>query len=153
MTELFNRFDIEQVTQTCNQRGQPYGIRFGEMRRLSNSNLALQAAEFARDHGAEDDFHTRMFTAYFTHGKDIGDLELVLAEAKECGLDTAELRAALTEGRYAKRVAEGSARARFAGVTAIPTFVMEGVPPITGAVNETLFRRALEAATRTDEKD
>lgn len=148
MTELFNRFDIDQVTETCNQRGKPYDIRFGEMRRLSNSNLALMAAEFARDHGGYEDFHTRMFTAYFTEGRDIGDMDVILTEAEAGGLDTAALRTALEEGRYAERVAQGSDRARAAGVTAIPTFVMDGVPPITGAINESLFRKALEAASR-----
>ena len=148
MTELFNRFDIDQVLETCNQRGRPYGIRFGELARLSNSNLALQAAEFARDNGVFDPFHTRLFTAYFTDGKDIGDRRVILVEADGCGLDVTELAAALEERRYAGRVAEGSVRARAAMVTAIPTFVIEGVPTITGAVNETVFRRALEAAAR-----
>ena len=148
MTELFNRYDIDQVTRTCNQRGAPYGIRFGKLTRLSNSHLALEAAEFARDAGMYDDFHNRMFKAYFTDGRDIGDRDVILDEAARSGLDVQELKIALDENRYAGRVEDGSRAARAAGVTAIPTFLIEGQPPITGAVHEDIIRKALHAAAR-----
>ncbi|EGB15184.1 DSBA oxidoreductase [Pseudodesulfovibrio mercurii] len=148
--ELFDRFDIDQVTMTCNQRGKPYGIGFARMTLLANSRLALEAAEFARDAGRFHDFHGRMFRAGFTEGRNIGDLEVVLDVAVRSGLDAAGVKEALTDHRYAARLADGSARARAAGVTAIPTFVVAGRPPITGAVDEAVLRRAMEAALRTE---
>jgi predicted DsbA family dithiol-disulfide isomerase len=146
MTELFDRMDIDQVTMTCNQRGKPYGIRFKEITLLANSRLALEAAEFARNAGAFDAFHGRMFEAYFTEGRNIGDMSVILEEAARCGLDTYGLKLALEERVHAGTVAEGSMAARAAGVTAIPTFLVHGQPPITGAVHEDVIRKALQQA-------
>lgn len=146
MTELFSRFDIDHVTQVLRQRGEPYGIRFGDMSWLSNSRRALEMSEFAREHGNYHRVHMAIFKAYFTDGKDIGDMDVLTDLAGECGLNADELVAALEEGRYSHRVAQGSDQARKAGVTAVPTFVIDGRPPITGAVNESVFREALQAA-------
>jgi predicted DsbA family dithiol-disulfide isomerase len=149
LDDLFDRFDIDQVTMTCNRRGGPYGIGFTRMTLLANSRLALEAAEFARDAGRFHDFHGRMFRAGFTEGRNIGDMAVVLDVAGRSGLDPAGLKEALADHRYAARVADGSRRAGEAGVTALPTFLVEGRPRITGAVDESVLRQALEAALKT----
>ncbi|BDQ34084.1 hypothetical protein JCM14722_16260 [Pseudodesulfovibrio portus] len=146
MTDLFNRFDIDNITGVLRQRGRPYGIEFGDMSRLSNSRLALETGEFARDHGDYHRVHMALFKAYFTFGRDIGDRAVLRSVAGDCGLDPNELMAALEEGRYTEQVRRGSDAARRDKVTAVPTFIIRGCPAITGAVNETLFREALQGA-------
>ena len=146
MTELFSRFDIDNVTETLRQRGKPYGIEFRDMIRLPNSRRALETAEFARDHGSYHQAHMALFKAFFTDGKNIGDTDVLKSVAGECGLAPDALVAALEEGRYSEKVREGSAAAVRAGVKAVPTFIVEGLPAITGAVNEAVFREALQQA-------
>jgi predicted DsbA family dithiol-disulfide isomerase len=90
-----------------------------------------------------------MFRAGFTEGRNIGDMAVVLDVAGRSGLDPAGLKEALADHRYAARVADGSRRAGEAGVTALPTFLVEGRPRITGAVDESVLRQALEAALKT----
>ncbi|OIQ49693.1 DSBA-like thioredoxin domain protein [Pseudodesulfovibrio hydrargyri] len=148
LDDLVDRFDLDQVIMTCNQRGEPYGIRFARAEMLFNSRLALEAAEFARDAGLYHDFHGRMFRAGFTEGRNIGDMEVILDVALRTGLDREPLKAALADHRYADRVADGSRKAKEAGVTALPTFIVEGQPRVTGAVDESVLRQALEAARR-----
>jgi predicted DsbA family dithiol-disulfide isomerase len=146
LDDLVDRFDLDNVIMTCNQRGEPYGIEFARAERLFNSRLALEAAEFARDADRYHDFHGRMFRAGFTDGRNIGELGVVLDVAAQTGLDTERLKTALDDHRYAARVADGSRRARQAGVNALPTFIVEGQPRITGAVDESVLRKALETA-------
>lgn len=146
MTDLFNRFDIDNITGVLRQRGKPYGIEFGDMNRLSNSRLALETGEFARERGDYRRAHMALFKAYFTDGRDIGDRAVLRSVAGDCGLAPDALMAALDEGRYTERVRRGSEAARRDGVTAVPTFVIKGRPPITGAVGEALFREALQGA-------
>lgn len=148
MTECFNQFDIDQASITCNQRGKPYGIIFGDMALLSNTRLSLEAAEYAREHGAYHVFHNAVFKACFTDGENIGDMDVLLDVGESCGLDRAGLQASLEEHQYAEFVAQGSEAARSAGVTALPMFIIEGLPPITGAVHESIFRKALQEAVR-----
>ncbi|MEZ7197590.1 DsbA family oxidoreductase [Pseudodesulfovibrio karagichevae] len=148
LDDLVDRFDLDNVIMTCNQRGEPYGIRFARAERLFNSRLALEAAEFARDAGRYHDFHGRMFRAGFTDGRNIGEIGVVLDVAAQTNLDTERLKEALTDHRFAARVADGSRKAREAGVTALPSFIIEGRPRITGAVDESVLRRALEEALK-----
>ena len=149
LDDLVDRFDLDNVIMTCNQRGEPYGIRFARAEMLFNSRLSLEAAEFARDAGCYHDFHGRMFRAGFTDGRNIGDMEVVLDVAARTGLELEPLKAALADHRYADRVADGSKKAREAGVTALPTFIVEGQPRITGAVDESVLRQALQTARET----
>ena len=146
LIDLVDRFDLDQVIMTCNQRGEPYGIRFARAERLFNSRLALEAAEFARDAGCYHDFHDRMFRAGFTEGRNIGELEVILDVAVRTGLEPEPLKAALADHRFTSRLADGSRRAKKAGVTALPTFIVEGQQRITGAVDESRLRQALETA-------
>ncbi|WP_319582925.1 DsbA family protein [uncultured Pseudodesulfovibrio sp.] len=146
LDDLVDRFDLDQVIMTCNQRGKPYGIEFARAEILFNSRLSLEAAEFARDAGRYHDFHGRMFRAGFTEGRNIGDMAVVLDVAARTGLDPDPLKQALIDHRYAARVAEGSIKAKEAGVTALPTFIVEGQPRITGAVDESVIRKALQEA-------
>lgn len=146
LTELVSPFDIDNLTGELRRRGKPYNIEFASMTRLANSRLALEAAEFARDQGAHHRMHMGLFKAYFTEGQDIGNVDVLKSVAGEYGLNQDALAEALAKGHYTKRVAAGSADARNAGVTAIPTFVIEGQPAITGAVDEAIFRKALQQA-------
>lgn len=143
VTDRFSRFDVDQIVATCRQRGEPYGLEFGELDMLSNTRLALEAAEFARGKGAYHVMHNELFKRYFRDGQNLGDRQVVLTAAERCGLDVDELKAALDTGVFADQVKQGSVEAKRLGVTAIPAFFIEGLPPITGAVSEDRFREAL----------
>lgn len=131
--------------EACRQKAAPYGLKFGDLKWLSNSRLSLEAAEYARDKGVYDDFHHAVFEAYFSDGKDIGDKNVLMECASRVGLDLDELSAVLDAGRYGPRVEEGSREARRLGVTAVPSFFIDDLPAITGAVAEERFREALES--------
>ncbi len=109
----------------------------------SNSYIALQAAEFAKEHGDMWRFHRRMFKAYFEDLEDIGVLENVVRIGADAGLDEAALRKALEEGTYRKVVDDGIAWSRGVGVTAIPTFVFDEQYGMVGAQELPAFRNVL----------
>lgn len=138
---------MDHILQVCRERGAQYGIEFGSLEYLSNSRLALEAAEYARDMGVHDAFHKKVFEAYFTHSQNIGDEDILLGLAEDCGLSAAELGATLRDGVYSERVKAGSRMAKQLGVTAIPAFVIEDLPIVTGAVDEVRFREALDTVS------
>ena len=102
------------------------GVHFGELSLLSNSRMALEASEYARDAGCFDSFHDRIFRAYFTETRDIGDVDVLLELAQEEDLDTADLRVALQEGRYTSRLNETRREGQQLGINAVPTFIING---------------------------
>jgi predicted DsbA family dithiol-disulfide isomerase len=101
------------------------GLAFHPSRRTPNSHRALEAAEFAREHGAFDRYHRALFAAFFAEGRDIGEGDVLVQLASDAGLDGAALRRALEGQQYASLVNERTEQARAWGVTGTPTFIFD----------------------------
>lgn len=106
---------------------------------VANTFKAHEATEFAKEGGRLMEFHRAVFSAYWERGENIGDVEVLCRVASECGLDTEALRAALADGRYAKRVEEQMDWARTAGVGGVPTFVFNEKFALVGAQEYEVF--------------
>jgi len=124
-------------------KGKELGISFGDLTLLANSRLAMQASEFARDHGKFAAFHEALFHAYFTELRDIGDMEVITDIARQMTLGTRELDAALQENRYLPRLQAVTEEARQLNISAAPTFLVNGQFKIVGALPIETFRRSL----------
>jgi len=107
--------------------------------------LALQAAEFARDCGAEAfaGLHRRLFRAVFEEGRDIADAEVLLALAVEAGVDREGLGAALEDGRYEAALGEVEEEAGRYAIDATPTLLI-GRYKLVGAAPLDVLRSTLE---------
>ena len=119
------------------------GLHFDPPELLSNSRLAVEAAEFAREAGKHPEFHHEVLAAYFARSEDIGDIEVLVRAAEQVGLDPVALRAGLAGGAYAARREANEAEARSLGVTAVPTFFFPGGARMVGAQPLDHFRRLL----------
>jgi predicted DsbA family dithiol-disulfide isomerase len=115
------------------QRGKEFGIVFGNRTLLSNSRLALEASEYARDMGKYDKFHEQVFHAYFTEAIDIGDHEKLCDVATECDIDVIDMTNALKERRYKSRLDEARKEGMKIKVTGVPTFIINNKHKIVGA--------------------
>ncbi len=122
---------------------------------IANSRLALEASEFAREAGAEafDRLHRAVFRAYFEDGRNIGDPDVLIAIARDSGLDGDALREALTARRYRDLVDEGIQWAADSGLTSTPTFVFDDRLAIVGAQEYDLFESVMERLRVPRRKD
>jgi len=109
---------------------------------VPNSRKALQVTELARDLGLHEQVHSRLMHAYWSEEANIGDEETLLALAEEAGLDRAEAKAVLDEGRYVDRIEAATRDANMHGINAIPAFVLDGRLLVMGAQPHELFERA-----------
>lgn len=144
LAEKFKGANLEVMQKQLNMSGAPYGIQFGEMKLLSNSQKALEASEFAREHGKFHEFHDKVFYAYFTESKDIGDIGVLLEIASEMGLDTEKLKKALDEGTYVSELKKAQQEGSLRRVTGTPTFIINNKYIMVGAQPLETFKRALE---------
>ena len=150
LSERFPQAVLDRMYQNIRAAGASLGIHFGDRARLSNSRLALEASEYARDRGQYHSFHSKVFRAYFTDARDIGNLDVLLDLARAEGLDTEELKTALENGLYTSRLDKGHAEARQLGITAVPTFLVDGGERIIGAQSLDVFREKLRRVEATD---
>ncbi|MBI2954984.1 MAG: DsbA family protein [Chloroflexi bacterium] len=112
---------------------------------IAKTHLALEAAEFAREHGGFAALHRRIFEAYFQDGKNIGDVEVLVGLAGEAGLDEGELRQALAERRYRVQLEQVTHEAAGLGISGTPTFVI-GNRLVVGAQPYDVLRQRLVGA-------
>lgn len=64
------------------------------------TRLAFEGYHFAKEQGKGDEYNDRLYRAYFTEELDIGDIDVLAGLAAEVGLNAADYRAALEEGKY-----------------------------------------------------
>jgi predicted DsbA family dithiol-disulfide isomerase len=130
------------------------GIQMAMPPVVANSHLALEAAEFAREHCGFDVYHRALFAAYFEHGSDLGDADVLCEIARSVGVDDQSLRQALADGRYAATIDRVTDAARGDEVLSTPTFIFGGGFRMTGAqdygVFESVTSRLLARQPRTD---
>ena len=121
------------------------GLTFTENDSLPNSRLSLQAAEFARANDRFDPFHSAVFQAYFSLGKDIGRIEALTEIGGDVGLDAVALETALRNGAYLTVLDEVRLEAARWNVTAIPRFIVEDEASVVGAQPIDAFRDVLRS--------
>ena len=141
--QMFPKAQTDRMMKNLRAMGAPFGIIFSDITRISNSRLALQAAEFSKDQGRFEAFHDAVLQAYFAAGLDIGDREVITQLGRDAGLDVPGLERALDEGTYLSRLRQMQDEATRAGVTGVPTFVVAGQRTIVGAQPLEVFRNTL----------
>ncbi len=109
------------------------------------SRLAHEAAKWADKQGCFEQYHLALFRAFFEHGKDIGDIEILKGLAADLKLDAKSLYSALKNGDYTAMVLADQHEAVQAGVRAVPAFVVNGNVEAAGVqssgrLHEILFR-------------
>jgi predicted DsbA family dithiol-disulfide isomerase len=113
--------------------------------RVPNSNRALRLSELARDRGVHDGLHHRLLTGYWSHRLDIGDAEVLVAEAAEVGIPEADARAALDSEDLGARVEASTRNALEYGVNGVPAWAIDRRLIVPGAqpheVFDSLLRR------------
>lgn len=146
LAERFAGRDLSAMHASLRRRAAEYGLVVGDHDRLSNSHLATAAGEYARDHNSYPEFSRAVFEAYFAHGEDIGDVDVIARCAATAGLDAGDLRAALSDDQYASRLDAAMREAAAAGVSGVPTFIIGGRERVVGAQPLEVLREAMRRA-------
>lgn len=129
LEELFaNRpINIQQVLGHLNRVAADLELPFGNREKTFNSRLAQELAKFAEAEGRGEQFHMAVFKAYFADGLNIGLENNLVNIGIAAGLPAAGVREALENRSFKSAVDDDWNRSRQMGVTAVPTFVMNGM--------------------------
>ena len=129
------------------QRGKEFGIVFADRTILSNSRLALEASEYARDMGKYEEFHDHIFHAYFTEALNIGDVEILSMVTARCGLDAVDMKNALKDHTFKPRLDDARGKGELITLTGVPTFIINEKYKIVGAQPVGVFSDLLDKIT------
>lgn len=114
--------------------------------RSGNTFDAHRLLHLAARHGIQGDVEERLFSAYFTEGRPIGDPATVRAVAVEAGLPADEIDDLLAGDAFAAEVRADEAQARDLGATGVPFFVIDRAFGVSGAQGAETLLEALERA-------
>jgi predicted DsbA family dithiol-disulfide isomerase len=107
--------------------------------RVPNSGRALRLSELARDLGAFDPLHRRLFRGYWSERRDIGDPAVLVEEARAVGIPEPAARAALDSEELAARVAASTRGALRNGVSGVPAWAIDQRLIVPGAQPHEVF--------------
>ena len=119
------------------------GFDYTRSSQVPRSLRALQLAELARAEGRHADVHRRLFTAYWSEGRNIGDLDVLLGIAQAANVDPDKARAVLESEAYAADVEASTRAAQGLGVNGVPAWVIDDKVLIPGAQPHEVFARVL----------
>ena len=108
------------------------------------AHALIAYAQTADDGAHADAVAERLFKAYFVDGQFIGDLEVLVAIAAECGLDAETTRAVLSERATLDQIAAQDVNAREQGITGVPYFIFNQKVALSGAQPPDVLLDAME---------
>jgi predicted DsbA family dithiol-disulfide isomerase len=125
---------IEPAHQRLVEMGRQEGIdyRFDLITRSPNTIDAHRLVNWAMSAAEQDAIVERLFRAYFSEGKDVGDRTVLVALAAEAGMAD-DIAARLAGGEDRQEVTEEIDGAYRIGVTGVPCFVYNRRLAVMGA--------------------
>jgi predicted DsbA family dithiol-disulfide isomerase len=115
------------------------------------SRLALEATEYAREHGKLLPFHRAVFHKLYGEGQDIGRWEVLCDIARSVGLDADAMIHAVTSGAYSAAIETQMAKAQCLGLDGVPAYILNNKHAVVGAQPYEVFQRLLDEINSGDD--
>ncbi len=134
LSQKFQGAPIDAMFDRVSQAGKSAGLEFrwDLVGKSPNTTLAHQLVLIAPD-DKRGKLSTAIYDAYFLQGKDITDLETLVALAGASGLDRDSIRERLSSGDGATEVQSIARQVSQQGVTGVPFFIFDSRMSLNGA--------------------
>jgi predicted DsbA family dithiol-disulfide isomerase len=119
-------------------------IDFGAISRIPNTLNAHRLIHWAGLEGRQTAVVSALFRAYWTQGRDIGDIATLIAIAGECGLDAAMTERLLGTDADAEDIRARDHHARERGVSGVPCFIIANQYVVSGAQPPQVWAQVIE---------
>lgn len=134
-----------QLTALGNDLG--FDFRFSPDMRMHNTFNAHQLLHWADTQGRKHDLKMALFSAHFTHHRDLSDREVLADVAAETGLNRDEALAVLEDQRFAHEVRQVQNFWIKQGIRGVPAVVFDSQHLVSGAQGVENFTRILTQLT------
>lgn len=133
----------KQLTETARLEGLTYNF---DQSVLANSFNAHRLIQMAKTKELGDAAEERIFKAYFTEGKNIGDTDTLVQLGTEIGLDAKAVKDMLNSDSFATDVTTDIDQAQAYGINGVPFFVLNNKYGISGAQPSEVFLNGITQA-------
>jgi predicted DsbA family dithiol-disulfide isomerase len=105
---------------------------------------AHRLCHLAATFNLQNEMEERLFQAYFSEGKNIGDIATLFELAVEVGLPEEQIRQTFETNAFSDEVIRDGEEAMQLGIRGVPFFVIDDKYAVSGAQPAGLFTKALE---------
>lgn len=137
---------VEANHATLHERGAEVGFVFGKRDRLWNSFDAHRLLYWAGEEGApasQYQLKLALMQAYQGEGRNHSDPQVLLELVEQCGLDKSRAQAILDSDLYVREVRDLEQQWQRAGISAVPSMVINKKHLLQGAQPAALIEQAL----------
>lgn len=120
-----------------------FDFNFVDGFRMHNTFHTHQLLHWANELGRKHDLKQALFTAHFTHGRNLSDDAVLVDIAGEIGLDTDTAKAVLADQRFATAVRQEQNLWTQRGISGVPAVVFDRQYLVTGAQGVDNFKNIL----------
>lgn len=139
------RAPVEALFERVRAAGRPYGLEyaFEKIERRANTLLAHRLIHWAQQRGDAERLVERLFVAQFQRGEAVSDPALLVSLAAECGYPAAVVADYLASNEDVDTVRAMEAEVRAAGISMVPTFIVDRKMVVVGAEDPSLLAGAI----------
>lgn len=144
----------QQMKSALIKYGEDEGIpfNFDKITRRPNTINAHRVVRWAQGQGVALDAKEALFSAYFEHGRDIGDLEVLADVGASVGLDRGLLEDLLARDSDLEKVRQEATLFRQMGVSGVPTYIAGRAIAVQGAESAEKLAKFLRHADEQVQK-
>ena len=120
------------------------GLPYGDRQRTFNSRLAQELGKYGDQLGVPQ-IHDALYRAYFVHGQNLAEPEVLVKAAAQVGIPAEETSDVLARRTMRAAVDADWVRSRTLGITGVPTFILDG-QRLVGAQPYDVLKEFVESA-------
>jgi len=153
LTETFGsakaaRSALDGVTSAGAEEG--ISFEFDKLNFVPNTMNAHRLILLAEKQGMGDKMADKLFHGFFEDGQDIGQIEVLAGLASEAGMDAADTESYLGGDENRDLVRSMEARVRGAGLTGVPSLIVNGRLAISGVHDSDVLLQVIDRALFED---
>ena len=135
----------QEMDRHVAETGKSLGLEFNYDRVLVTPNTLAghRLLWWTGERGEQDALADKLFHAYFSEGRDVGNLEVLAGIAGKIGLPIQDVRRFLKSDSGRDEVLKAEAEGRRRGLNAVPFFVLNGTAALSGAQSPEIFVAAI----------
>jgi predicted DsbA family dithiol-disulfide isomerase len=147
-----NKAKVDEIFERVRAAGRPYGLDYAfekialRANTLKAHRLLHRAQTVDPDPQKIDALVERLFQAQFQRGEHVGDPEVLVAIAAECGYPAQDVRDYLASDEDAAAVLAEDAAIRAKGISMVPTFILPNGEIIVGAEDPAILAAGIQRA-------
>ncbi|MFN4141970.1 DsbA family protein [Aestuariivirga sp.] len=131
----------DPLTAAGEELGVPYD--FDAITRTPNTLDAHRLIRWSHTAGLQNEMVERLFMAYWSEGKDVGDREVLVQCAAEAGINAGQIRDLLGSDQDVEETMAEIRHAGEIGVTGVPTFILAQRYALVGAQSPEVLADAI----------